>query len=108
MVVSEGNERENWVRLTLRLPPELHAALETLSREESISLNGAIVRLLQAALNIEDLKASTYSAIDRLTQVRQEVEEKSKGLIFGTEAINELKTYIDEAVSKALEKNRKK
>ena len=48
MVVSNEKDRDNWIRLTLRLPPDVHA--KVVKEAGLVSLNTAIVQLLEAAL----------------------------------------------------------
>lgn len=66
MVVSENeSDRDNWVRLTLRLPPELHAKI--VSRAGAMSLNAAIVHFLQNALAHEDVLSDVAKSGSKAT-----------------------------------------
>lgn len=76
MVVSESEtDRDSWVRLTLRLPPDLHA--QVVAKAGPVSLNSAIVQLLTAALNMQDAATQTQALLD---EVQREHEESNRQL----------------------------
>jgi hypothetical protein len=43
-------DREDWTKVTLRLPPKLHAQMAEFAKRENTSLNGAIIRVLSAGI----------------------------------------------------------
>lgn len=76
MVVSDDNDRDGWVRLTLRLPPNLHAAI--LKRAGAYSLNSAILQFLQEALLIQDQKEQIRMLLVENEELRAEQELMAK------------------------------
>lgn len=74
MVSESEKDRDNWVRLTLRLPPELHSQI--LSRAGVMSLNGAIVHFLQVALKLDEAKANAETLLGEAGKMHEEIDKK--------------------------------
>lgn len=101
MVVSESeSDRDSWVRLTLRLPPELHAQIEAVSRAGAMSLNAAIVQLLQGALNMQHIASHANSTLDEVQKIREELDEKIAAMSQGKDRSEQIiKSMVDALVA---------
>lgn len=66
----DEQNRENWVRITLRLPPDLHASLVESAR--LTSLNAEIIVRLE-----ESFRARFFEANERLARLEESVRARS-------------------------------
>lgn len=112
MVVSESDvDRDNWVRLTLRLPPDLHAQI--VRDAGALSLNAAIVQkltddhalrgeldLLRARLL--DNEKRLMGLLQRQDETRSEIatNEKNEDLLTKIGAL--VRACVREEIEKAL------
>lgn len=67
----DEQNRENWVRITLRLPPDLHASLVEAAR--LTSLNAEIIVRLE-----ESFRARFFEANERLARLEDELLEAKR------------------------------
>lgn len=105
MAVSENEkDRDNWVRLTLRLPPDLHELIT--ENAGPLSLNAAIIKLLEDALNMESELRSKIEAVDDIIEQHEEAARATNDLI---EQIGDIvRMSVREEIESALARKRSK
>lgn len=99
-------ERDSWVRITLRLPDELH--LELVQAAGEASLNATIVERLKKSFTDEGIKEMLQLSVamshKRLERVEKTVEEaRREGLEEGRkQGLDELKIVIEQSIDSAI------
>lgn len=73
--------QDDYVRLTARLPPEIHEEITKLADRHARSLNGEIIALLQSAISAEGVEglAPGPAANDALLAAQQEIVKYVSG-----------------------------
>lgn len=92
MAVSDKEDRDNWVRLTLRLPPDLHE--EIASRAEA-SLNTTIIKLLEDGLSLEEKRLDLENKIEAVDDIIDKHEDAAR-------AANDMAEHIGEIVRESV------
>ena len=72
----EENSRDDWVRMTLRLPPALHK--ELLARAGALSMNAVIVQRLANSLLTQDVEGMVKEAIQSKKEAARDLEMSSE------------------------------
>lgn len=60
-------KQDEYLRITARLPPEVHGALVELAKRTERSLNGELVARLQSAIKMADAEAHSHAKVMQTT-----------------------------------------
>lgn len=72
------NNRDDWSRITLRLPPQMHKDL--LDQAGALSLNATIVQRLEASLRNDEEAKLAESLLQQATKEREEASKEVQEL----------------------------
>lgn len=110
--------RDDWIRMTLRLPPEMHRDIA--ASAGALSMNAAIVQRLAQSLLTQDIKGMMEAALREKKEATKELELSNEivsdvlarkeefwkeGFKEGQkQGLSELKSMIEETVAEAVRK----
>lgn len=75
-------QRDDWIRITLRLPPRLHAQITDVAARAGTSLNGQIVEALLAAFNPPDATLPPEEFIELLKTYKRRLDNQLTSVEF--------------------------
>lgn len=104
-MADEDKGRDNWHRVTLRIPPELHQKL--VESAGTLSLNAWLIMLLDDAMVSSSFVKRSDSVLEKLNKLREERASASeqKGALANNDALlTTIRTVIQHTMREEIEK----
>lgn len=101
-------DRDNWFRITLRIPPSLHSDLVTMAGDAS--LNATIIHRLETSIvneGITNMLRQAAAMSQRRAEEAEEKLERSRRESFEegrTQGLEEIRSLIEQTVTEAVRK----